>query len=151
MHLGSIYLITKDFDKSIEFYEKILQMKVSNKNMNRFAIFEFEGNCIAIMNGYFDSQNPENVVHKGGYNSYFDDYNSIVQMKNSRKVVLNFWDEDLAKEYTRVKQLNITDSLTNIKYVCNVCPYYYFQFTDPDGNVIEVTGEYTPKEGEFNE
>lgn len=147
MHLGSIYLITNDFDKSIEFYEKILQMKVSNKNMNRFAIFEFEGNCIAIMNGYFDSQNPENVVHKGGYNSYFDDYNSIVQMKNSRKVVLNFWDEDLAKEYTRVKQLNITDSLTNIKYVCNVSPYYYFQFTDPDGNVIEVTGEYTPKEG----
>ena len=38
-----------------------------------------------------------------------------------------------------------------IKYVCNVSPYYYFQFTDPDGNVIEVTGEYTPKEGEFDE
>ena len=25
------------------------------------------------------------------------------------------------------------------------------QLVDPDGNVIEVTGEYTPKEGEFNE
>ena len=31
-----------------------------------------------------------------------------------------------------------------------VCPQYYFQ-ANPDGNVTEVTGEYTPKEGEFNE
>ena len=151
MHLGSIYLIAKDFNKSVDFYEKILEMKVSKQNMDRFAMFEFEGQCIAIMNGYFDSQNPEKVIHKGQYNAYFDDYNSIVQMQNSRKVVLNFWDEDLEKEYNRVKQLNITDTLTHIKYVCNVCPYYYFQLADPDGNVIEVTGEYTPKEGEFNE
>lgn len=28
-------------------------------------------------------------------------------------------------------------------------PYYYFQVEDPDGNVIEITGEYMPKEGEF--
>ena len=151
MHLASIYLIAKDFNKSVDFYEKILEMKVSKQNMDRFAMFEFEGQCIAIMNGYFDSQNPEKVIHKGQYNAYFDDYNSIVQMQNSRKVVLNFWDEDLEKEYNRVKQLNITDTLTHIKYVCNVCPYYYFQLADPDGNVIEVTGEYTPKEGEFNE
>lgn len=149
MHLGSIYLIVKDFNKSIEFYEKLLEMKVSKQNMDRYAMFDFEGNCIALMNGYFDSNNTDMVVHKGMYNKYFDDLVSIVNTPNSRKVVLNFWDEDLRNEYNRVKQLNISDSITTIKYVCNVCPYYYFQMTDPDGNIIEVTGAYLPEEGEF--
>jgi hypothetical protein len=64
---------------------------------------------------------------------------------------LNFWDEDLRSEYERIKSLNISDNLTKIKYVCNVSPYYYFQLTDPDDNVIEVTGKYVPEEGEFDE
>lgn len=151
MYLGSVYLIVKDFYESIEFYEKILQMKVSKQNMDRFAMFELEGNCLSIMNGYFDVRNPDKVVHKGEYNTYFDDLEQIVQMNNSRKVVLNFWVEDLRMEYTRVKQLNITNNITLVKYVCNVCPYFYFQMTDPDGNIIEVTGEYTPEVGELDE
>lgn len=149
MHLGSIYLISKDFKKSVEFYEKLLEMKVSSQNMNRFAMFEFEGHCIAIMNGYFDLQNPDKVIHKGKYVEYFDDYGSIMKLENSRKVVLNFWHENLEEELKRIKQLDVTDFITDIKYVCNVSPYYYFQLSDPDGNVIEVTGAYTPKEGEF--
>ena len=151
MHLGSVYLIVKDFNKSINFYEKLLEMKVSKQNMDRFAMFDFEGKCIAIMSGYFDTLNSDKVVHKGEYIPYFDDLKRIAEMPNSRKVVLNFWDEDLRQEYMRVKQLNISDKITKIKYVCNVCPYYYFQMTDPDGNIIEVTGEYIPEEGEFCE
>jgi lactoylglutathione lyase len=149
MHLGSIYLIVKDFTKSVEFYEKLLEMKVSKKNMDRFAMFNFEGKCIAIMNGYFDTQNGDKVVHKGEYDEYYDNLVHIANMLNSRKFVLNFWDEDLRQEYNRMKQLGISDNITTIKYVCNVSPYYYFQMTDPDGNVIEVTGDYTPEEGEF--
>ncbi|GFZ30250.1 hypothetical protein CSC2_07760 [Clostridium zeae] len=149
MHLGSIYLIVDDFNKSIDFYEKLLQIPVTRKNMDRFAIFEFEGKCISIMNGHFDSENPNLVVHKGEYIEYFDDMKSITAAPNTRKFVLNFWDENLRKEYERVKNLDITDKLTKIRYVCNVSPYYYFQFTDPDGNIIEVTGEYVPEEGEF--
>ncbi len=151
MHLGSIYLIADDFAKSIHFYEKILKMEVSKQNMDRFAMFNLEKNCIAIMNGHFDVNNPDKVLHKGEYNQYFDDLNQITQIPNSRKMVLNFWDEDLRKEYNRVKQLNISDNITKIKYVCNVCPYYYFQLTDPDGNIIEVTGNYLPDENEFDE
>lgn len=64
---------------------------------------------------------------------------------------MNFWVEDLAKEYSRISQLNFTDNITRIKYVCNVSPYYYFQMTDPDGNVIEITGSYLPAEGEFTD
>ena len=150
MHLGSIYLIVKDFEQSLNFYEKLLEMPVSKKNMDRFAMFNFDGKCIALMNGYFDLNNPDKVVHKGDFLEYFDDLEQIANLPNSRKVVLNFWDEDLAQEYMRVKGLNISDNLTKIKYVCNVSPYYYFQLTDPDGNVIEVTGAYSPEEGEFN-
>ncbi len=151
MHLGSIYLIVKDFQKSIIFYEKLLQMPVTKKNMDRFAMFNFEGKCIALMNGYFDSENPEKVIHKGEYLEYFDDLKTISTLPNSRKVVLNFWDENLREEYNRVKELDITDNITKIKYVCNVSPYYYFQLTDPDGNIIEVTGDYDPEAGEFDE
>ena len=151
MHLGSVYLIVKDFEKWLRFYEKLLEITVSKKNMDRFAMFNFDGKCIALMNGYFDTSNPDKVVHKGEFIEYFDDLEQIANLPNSRKVVLNFWDEDLRQEYIRVKELNISDNLTKIKYVCNVCPYYYFQLTDPDGNVIEITGDYIPEEGEFNE
>ncbi|WP_313134718.1 hypothetical protein [Anaerocolumna sp.] len=41
--------------------------------------------------------------------------------------------------------------MSKIKYVNNARPYYYFQLTDPDGNVIEISGQYLPKKGEFNE
>nr|WP_288826529.1 VOC family protein [uncultured Clostridium sp.] len=150
MHLGSIYLIVNNFAKSIDFYEKILQIPVTKQNMNRFAMFMFEGNCISLMNGHFDIDNPDKVIHKGEYKNSFDNMKEMALAPNTHKFVLNFWTEDLQKELERIKDLDITDNLTKIKYVCNVMPYYYFQFSDPDGNIVEVTGDYIPKEGEFN-
>jgi len=151
MHLGSIYLIVNDFEKSIAFYEKLLEITVTSKNMSRFAQFVFEGHNISIMNGHFDTDNPDKVVHKGDYTDSMDDLQNIALAPNTHKFVLNFWDEDLRSEYKRIKSLNISETITTIKYVCNVSPYYYFQLTDPDGNVIEVTGDYTPEAGEFDE
>ncbi|HEY8392357.1 MAG TPA: VOC family protein [Capillibacterium sp.] len=151
MHFGSIYLVVNDFEKSIAFYEKLLEMPVTSKNMNRFAVFAFEGHNTALMNGHFDAEHPDKVVRKGDYNDLFDDLEKIALAPNTRKFVLNFWTEDLRKEHERINALHISETVTNIKYVCNVSPYYYFQLTDPDGNVIEVTGAYTPKAGEFGE
>ena len=151
MHLGSIYLIVNNFEKSLDFYEKLLQIPVTGQNMDRFASFSFEGKCISLMNGHFDTDHPDKVVHKGQYSDFFDNMKAIALAPNSHKFVFNFWDENLQKEYDRVKSLNITDKLTKIKYVCNVRPYYFFHLTDPDGNIIEVTGEYTPQRGEFDE
>ena len=67
MHLGSIYLIVRDFKRSIAFYEKLLEMKVSSQNMERFAQFEFDGKNISIMNAYFDNNNPDLTEHRGEY------------------------------------------------------------------------------------
>ena len=151
MHLGSIYLIVNNFEKTLDFYEKLLEMPVTSKNMSRFAQFVFEGHNISIMNGHFDANHPDKVIHKGERAESMDGLQKIALAPNTHKFVLNFWDEDLRGEYERVKSLNISDSLTGIKYVCNVSPYYYFQLTDPDDNVIEVTGAYTPDAGEFDE
>ncbi len=151
MHLGSVYLIVKDFDKSIQFYEKLLGIPVSGQNMKRFAQFQFDGRNISIMNGYFDAVNPNLTVHLGEYTEEFDDLAAIAEADNTHKFVLNFWTEDLEIERLRIKQLKISDKLTGIKYVNNVRPYYYFQLSDPDGNVIEITGKYIPQTGEFEE
>ena len=151
MHLGLIYLVVNDFEKSIGFYKKLLEIPVTFRNMDRFAGFEFEGHCISLMNGHFDAENPDKVVRKGDYNNPFEDMRGRALAPNTHKFVLNFWDEDLRSEYERIKSLNITGYLSKIRYICNVSPYYFFDLIDPDGNIIEVTGNYTPVKNEFDE
>ena len=120
VHLGSIYLIARDFEKSITFYEKLLSMSVSTRNYgNKFAEFFFDNKCLALMN--------ENNLP--GHHYEDDDY----------KFVLNFWVEDLEREYFRLKDLNI-GKMTEIKKVHE--GYYYFNIFDPDNNVCEITGGY---------
>ena len=51
---GSIYIIVKDFDKSVQFYKLLLERDVTAQNRNRFAIFNIESLCLSIMNGYFE-------------------------------------------------------------------------------------------------
>ncbi len=55
------------------------------------------------------------------------------------KFVLNFWVEDLVKEYNRLKILNI-GKMTEIEKVHE--GYYHFNVLDPDNNVCEITGGY---------
>ncbi len=120
LHFGSIYLIVKNFKKSIDFYEKFLLMRVSTINQDVFAEFYIDDKCISMMN----ESNLKNHDYSGN-----GDY----------KFVLNFWTEDLKTEYERVKSLNIGE-------VTDICQahttYYYFHLKDPDKNIIEITGGY---------
>lgn len=125
IHLGSVYLIVRDFEKSIIFYEKLLSMTVSTRNCgNKFAEFFFDNKCLALMN-------ESNLT---GHHYVDGDY----------KFVLNFWVEDLNKEYNRLKELGI-GKMTEIIAVHE--GYYYFHIYDPDNNVCEITGGYTKEEG----
>lgn len=118
IHLGSVYLIARDFEKSISFYEKLLSMTVSTRNCgNKFAEFFFDNKCLALMN---ENNLPGHHYEDGDY-----------------KFVLNFWVEDLAREYNRLKGLNI-GKMTEIEKVHE--GYYYFNIYDPDNNVCEITG-----------
>lgn len=53
------------------------------------------------------------------------------------KFVLNFWVEDLKREYRRLKEENI-GIMTEIRKVNE--GYFYFHIFDPDNNVCEITG-----------
>ncbi len=122
LHLGSIYLIVKDFERSVEFYEKFLDVKVGDRcrSGNKFVEFYFDDKCISLMN-------ESNLI------GHCTDLNSPY------KFVQNYWVEDLLTEYERVKNLNIGE-ITEIREAYPT--YNYFHLTDPDNNIIEVTGGY---------
>lgn len=144
MHLGCIYLIVNDYQKSISFYEQLLNIPITAENKDRFAQFNYKGHNIAIMNGHFDSQNPDKITREGEYTAFFDDTRQKALAPNTNKFVLNFWTDDLQTEYKRIKNLAITNQLSEIKYFHYASPYYHFHLTDPDDNMIEIAGNYPP-------
>lgn len=146
---GSIYIIVKDFDKSVQFYKLLLEREVTAQNMSRFAIFDIERLCLSIMNGYFDFENPDKVTTKGKAYEEYDDCVKIAEMKNTGKVVINLSTNDLKKEYERIRELGIGSRLTEIRYINARNPYYYFSMKDPDDNTIEITGPYDEIDGEW--
>lgn len=143
MRYGSIYLVVKDFDKSVSFYEKILDMPVSATNGKRFAMFHNEGLNLCLMNGYYDDENGNQIITKGDYWDIYDNHSKIADGMNTHKVFINLGVENLQAEYERIKGLGIAVQLTPIRYIHVFSPYWYFTFMDPDGNPIEITGGYT--------
>ena len=114
-----MYLIVKDFPKAIDFYEKLLCMRVSTIGENRFGQFFISGIAMSIMN--------EAHLHDHDYSGC-----------GSHKFVLNFWIPNLAQEHARVKSLN----LGPVTEIMKPSPsYQFFNIYDPDGNVIEITGQ----------
>ena len=142
MKYASIYLIVKDFNKSVSFYEKVLDMKVSAANGKRFAMFHSDGLTLCLMNGYYDDENKSQVITKGEYWEIYDNQSEIANAVNTRKVFINLGVEDLKAEYERIKKLGIAIQLTPIRFIHVFSPYWYFTFMDPDGNPIEITGGY---------
>lgn len=142
INTGSIYLIVKDFEKSVEFYKLLLEKDVLGQNRNRFAIFDIDKLRLCIMNGYFDKENPDKVVTKGKYYKEYDNMDEILEKENSGKIVINLGTDDLQKEYDRLKKLDIGYHMTDIRYINARTPYYYFSLKDPDDNTIEITGPY---------
>jgi len=142
MRYGMIYLVVKDFLCSLDFYEKVLDMKVCETNGERFAVFNNDGLNICLLNGYYDAKHPEQIEKKGESFPIYDDTVSIVDSENSRKAFINIVVPDLQKEYDRIISLGIAEKITPIRYLNVFAPYWYFTFADPDGNPIEITGEY---------
>ena len=127
LHLGSIYLVVKDFEKSVEFYEKFFGQSVADRcrSGNKFVEFYIDNKCISLMN-------EENLI--GHCTSLEGDY----------KFVQNYWVEDLRTEHERVKALGIGE----VTEILEAYPtYHYFHMRDLDNNVIEVTGGYTQQNG----
>jgi len=140
LNLGSTYLIVKDIEKSIAFYEALLEMKVSKQNLNRWAQFNFGNNCIALYNPKFDEElikRGENLETR--YSNEYLTYFKNRQIQYGNNFVLNFCIDDINMEYERIKKLNI-GKVTEMMYLNISSPYHYFLLEDPDGNTIEITG-----------
>lgn len=120
IHLGSVYLVVKDFEKSVTFYEKLFHAQANNRcqSGNQFIEFYIDGKCIALMN---EKNIPGHCTH----------------LDSPYKFVQNYWVEDLLTEYKRLKHMAI-GKLTGIQQANP--SYYYFHLTDPDNNIIEITG-----------
>ena len=122
LHLGCIYLVVKDFERSVEFYEKFYGQRVDDRcrSGNKFVKFYIDDKCMALMN-------EDNII------GHCTDPNSPY------KFVQNYWVEDLLTEYERVRSLDIG----NVTEIMEAFPtYHYFHLTDPDNNIIEITGGY---------
>ncbi len=131
LHLGSIYLIVKDFEKSVAFYEKFLGITVEDRcrSGNQFVEFYIDNKCISLMN-------ESNLI------------GHCTDPESPYKFVQNYWVEDLQTEYERVKALHI-GRVTEIREAHPA--YHYFHLTDPDNNIIEVTGGYSVSDaGQFS-
>lgn len=146
IQLGSVYLIVKNFRKSLDFYRALLEKEVSAQNKERFAIFQAGALTLCILNGYFDREHPQAVVFEGERVEKFDDTVKIAERENCGKAVVNLGTDDLRNEYERIRGLKIGENLTEIRYLNAGNPYWYFCLNDPDGNTIEITGEYKEEE-----
>lgn len=142
LQLGSTYLITKDINKSILFYESLLEMKVSAQAYDRWAQFDFNGHCIALFNPKFDEAFIRTNGSEEHYNQEYIKNFKDRKIHYGNNVVLNFYIDDLNKEYERIKELKI-GNVTEIMYLNISSPYYHFLVDDPDGNTIEITGKYS--------
>lgn len=122
LHLGSVYLVVKDFEKSVAFYEKLFGTTADNRcqSGNQFVEFYIDNKCIALMN-------------EGNISGHCTDLDSPY------KFVQNYWVEDLLTEYRRIKKIAIGE----VTAIQEANPsYHYFHLTDPDHNVIEITGSF---------
>lgn len=143
LKLGSTYLKTKNMQESIKFYSELLQMEPSSKNNDRWAQFNFEGQCIALWNPEYDRRRMSSKESlEDIYSDNYIEYMRHESIKYGNNMVLNFYIEDLKKEYERLKQLGI-GKMTEIMYMNVAMPYYLFIIFDPDGNEIEITGNYS--------
>lgn len=141
LKLGSTYLIVKDVEKSIKFYNALLEMEPTAQNYNRWIQYDFHGKCIALWNPEYDNKRmstDENLDDV--YSDSYIEYHKNMDLKYGNNFVLNFYIDDLEEEYNRLKQLDIGE-MTPIMYINVACPYYLFIVNDPDGNQIEITGQ----------
>lgn len=142
LRLGSTYLKTKDMEESIRFYTGLLGMKPTAQNFDRWAQFDFYDQCIALWNPEYDKRRmASGECLEGIYSENYITYERHANIVYGNNVVLNFYVEDLKAEHERIKELGIGE-VSPIMFMNVAMPYYLFVLIDPDGNEIEVTGQY---------
>lgn len=127
--------------ESIAFYESLLNMRADFRNPDRWVEFHC-GNTLALWNPEFDKELIRKKLDVSDhFNEAYLKYKQEGELRYGNNVILNFNVIDLNAEYKRVKSLGI-GVVSEIFYINVVRPYYCFMLEDPDGNLIEITGDY---------
>lgn len=140
MKLGTTYICVNDMEKSFKFYKLLLQKEPLYCNDERWIVFDC-GNQIALYNKKYDDNLLEKSKDIHFNQAYIDNFRKEDDCKKNNIVIFNFEVENLKSEYERIKALNI-GAVSEIMYVNVHMPYYYFNVIDPDGNILEITGNY---------
>lgn len=140
MKLNTTYICVNDLEKSLNFYKLLLQKEPLYCNDDRWVAFDC-GNQIALYNKKYDEKllNGSKDIHFN--QAYMDDFSKEDAFHQNNIVIFNFEVEDLKREYERIKSLEIGE-VSDVMYVNVHMPYYYFNVTDPDGNILEISGNY---------
>jgi len=138
MRVTCVYIVTRDFDRSISFYTKLLEKPLCKKYEDRWGQIKLsEGIVLGILNENYDRK----LIHSGKDVSKHYDKNFIENFesdyKSGNRLILNLGTEDLDKEYSRLRNLDNL-GISPIQYVNFMFPYRFFTITYPDGNSIEV-------------
>lgn len=112
-----VYVVVDDLDKAIEFYEKLLDTKVTTREGNNWADFTINNQP------YFGIINQNQTGDKPTMGS-----NSVIVFKTD--------DVDLAYKLAVELQVEVV-----FEPMQAATDYYYrcFQCKDPFGNIIEIT------------
>ena len=138
MKLGTTYICVDGMEKSLYFYRNFLRQDPLYCNDDRWASFT----CgISLYNKKYDEKLIENGGEIHFNQAYLNDLKKAEPFQRNNRVIFNFITDDLGKEYKRLKDL-FAGMVSEIFYVNVHRPYYYFNVADPDGNVLEVTGNY---------
>jgi lactoylglutathione lyase len=120
--VADTYLKVKDMDRAVEFYEALLGVKAEYRYEDRWAS----------INERLGLYNPSYDVLHG---IPLTEHDRELQIGNN--VVVVFSSDDVERDHGRVQSLGATE-ITEIVEINLMAPYRFFQFEDPDGNIVEV-------------
>lgn len=120
LKLEGFYIWVNNLDEAINFYEKVFEQKISNREGNRWANFGIS------------------KTHTIGLFNYTEN-NELLRVGNN--VTPELRTSDIEEEYQRIKNLNVK-SITEIFIIEKPVLYKYFHFEDTYGNIWEVTEHY---------
>jgi predicted enzyme related to lactoylglutathione lyase len=121
------YLKVRDMDRALRFYESFLGVKAQGRYHHRWASIT---DGLGLYNPGYDLEHSVPVT----------EYDRDLVMGNNAVVV--FGSDDLEDTRERVRSLGAT-GVTAIVEINLMAPYRFFQFLDPEGNLVEV-GRFGP-------
>jgi predicted enzyme related to lactoylglutathione lyase len=120
--VADTYLKVQDMDRAVDFYEAFLGVQAEYRYMDRWVS----------INDRLGLYNPSYDVRHGVPLTEYDR-----ELRIGNNVVVVFSSDDVDADHERAQSLGAT-GITEIVEINLMAPYRFFQFKDPEGNIVEV-------------